>query len=221
MSLSYAQLKTQVASFLKRDDLTSDIPSLITMGENELNRRLEIIPMESVTSFALAQADDTVAFTDIGVGVISVLKLWKTVNGTVDEIFYRTPEQFLAVQQPSTITGQPYYWTVQGGTIVQFQQAADQAYTVYARVRSKFDIATDAATNYLALNHEDIYVYASLAAAAPFIKDDKRIPQWRGLLDVMIEQLNDADQRARAADQAVLIPDIGTLRRIPFNINAG
>lgn len=223
MSLSYAQLETRIASYLKRDDLASDIPSLITAAENELNRRLAIVQMESVTSFTLSAATDTKAFSDIGAGVIAVLKLWKTVNNSVDEVSYRDPEQFIEVWQPSTQTGQPYFWTVQGGTVVQFDEAADQDYPLYARVRSKFDIVNDAPTNYLALNHEDIYLYASLAAAAPFIKDDKRIPQWRGLLDVMIGQLEEMDQAARASREAMLVPGVAGyvgLQR-PFNIYRG
>lgn len=219
MSLTYAGLKTQVANYLKRDDLTSDIPSLITMGENELNRRLLLVERELVTSFTLST--DTTAFSAINSGNCSaVLKLWKTVNSVVEELVYLTPEQFIAEQQISTNTGQPTYWTVQGGSIVQFDRTADQSYTIYARIRIKWDIATDYATNFLALYHEDAYVFASLVQAEPFIKNDKRIGTWRNMLEGVILQLDDADQETRGSREAILIPDFAGARRA-FNITTG
>ena len=43
MSLStYSELKTSVANYLVRDDLTSVIPDFITLTENRLNRELRI-----------------------------------------------------------------------------------------------------------------------------------------------------------------------------------
>ena len=43
MSLStYSELKTSVANYLNRDDLTSVIPDFITLTENRLNRELRI-----------------------------------------------------------------------------------------------------------------------------------------------------------------------------------
>jgi hypothetical protein len=179
--------------------------------------------MESITSFTLSAADDTAAFTDIGASVNAVLGLWKTVNGLVEEIVFRSPEQFIGIQWISTSTGQPNYWTVQGGTIVQFDRTADVNYTIYARVRSKLDIATDYATNWLALNAEDAYVFAALVQAEPFLKNDKRVGTWRAMLETVISQLEEADTKVRAMRQTALVPDafgyVGLSR--PFNINSG
>jgi hypothetical protein len=223
MSLTYAQLKTQVANYLKRDDLTADIPSFITMGENELNRRLDVVQREIMTSFTLTSATDTVAYSAINSGnTEAALKLWKTVNGVVEELVYKTPEQFLGLQQVAANTGQPNYWTVQGGTIIQFDRTADQSYTIYARIRSKWDISTDYATNWLALNGEDAYLFASLVQAEPFLKNDKRIGTWRTMLEGVIAQIDIADSKARASQESELVPDANrAMGAGHFNINTG
>lgn len=223
MSVTYATLQTRIAGYLKRDDIGTDIPSLITLGENELNRRLELVQQEQITSFTLTSGTSSKTFSDIATTVASVLKVWKTVNGAVQELDYRNAEQWLGVLRISTDPDQPCYWTVQGGAILQFDRTADQDYTLYARVRNKFNIATDAATNYLALNHEDAYIFASLVQAEPFLKNDKRVGTWRGMLEIVLSQLEEADTKVRASRETQLIPDaygyVG-LRR-PFNINTG
>lgn len=223
MSLTYDQLKTEVAAYLKRDDLTSQIPNFITMGENELNRRLDLVQMEEATSFTLGAAASTVAFSSISAACVAVLKLWKVVNGVVEELVYLEPLQFLQQRAVAANTGQPNYWTVQGGAIVQFDRVADQAYTIHALIRKKFAVATDYATNWVALNAQDAYVFASLLQAEPFIKNDKRIGTWRAMLESVILQLEEADTKFRASRNTILIPDAAGVvgARGHYNINAG
>ena len=48
---SYTNLKTAIANFLGRDDLTSEIDDFIDLTEADLNRRLRIRAMENVSSF--------------------------------------------------------------------------------------------------------------------------------------------------------------------------
>ena len=51
---NYANLKTAIANFLARDDLTSEIDDFIDLTEADFNRRLRIRAMETVnTSFTI------------------------------------------------------------------------------------------------------------------------------------------------------------------------
>jgi hypothetical protein len=50
---SYTNLKTAIANFLARDDLTSEIDDFIDLTEADLNRRLRIRAMENVSSFTI------------------------------------------------------------------------------------------------------------------------------------------------------------------------
>ncbi len=51
MALStFSDLKTSVASWLARDDLTSVIPDCITLSEAKFNRHLRVADMETFAS---------------------------------------------------------------------------------------------------------------------------------------------------------------------------
>ena len=47
---NYANLKTTIANFLARDDLTSEIDDFIDLTEADFNRRLRVRSMETVDS---------------------------------------------------------------------------------------------------------------------------------------------------------------------------
>jgi hypothetical protein len=47
---SYTNLKTAIANFLARDDLTSEIDDFIDLTEADFNRRLRVRSMETVDS---------------------------------------------------------------------------------------------------------------------------------------------------------------------------
>ena len=50
---TYANLKTSIANFLARDDLTSEIDDFIDLTEADFNRRLRIRDMETSLAFTI------------------------------------------------------------------------------------------------------------------------------------------------------------------------
>lgn len=62
---NYGELKTSIASWLKRSDLTSSIPDFIAMAEDRINRKIRIRAMEanSTLNLTASTAVDTVAGT--------------------------------------------------------------------------------------------------------------------------------------------------------------
>ena len=42
---TYSELKTSIANYLNRDDLTAVIPDFITLTENRLDRELRVRPI--------------------------------------------------------------------------------------------------------------------------------------------------------------------------------
>ena len=223
MSLTYTTLQTQVhTNYLKRPDLVSITPSLITMAENEINRRLRPLQMEEITSFTLGIGDNTKSLTAISASIDSVIRVWKTVNNVFEEIVYLDPLQFLGQRQIAGNPGQPNYYTIQGGSTMYFERTADQAYTIYVHISKKFALATDT-TNWLSENHEDAYLFGTLAQAEPYMKNDKRIVVWRTLFEAVLSQIEESDTGERGNRNAILIPGVAGLVGIPrpFNINTG
>lgn len=222
MSLTYTELQTQIARYLVRDDLNTDITSFITMGENEINRRLKVLPREEIDSFTLATSSDSEPMTSIDPAIDSVIRIWKTVNNDFQEIVYLEPLQFLKQRIISTSPGQPNYYTIQGGMTIVFDRTADQNYTIYVQFAKKFDIANDT-TNWLSQNHEEAYLFGSLVQAEPFLKNDARIITWRTLFEAVMDQIRLSDAQTRGTQNMRLIPGVagyvGAQR--PFNITTG
>ena len=81
---------------------------------------------------------------------------------------------------------------------IEFNRLAPSNITVKMLYRKKWDIASDS-TNTLLSDHPDIYLYLSLAAAAPFMKNDARIQVWKSLA---LEAIADANAQAHETHSA-------------------
>ncbi|MEK9654394.1 MAG: hypothetical protein VW202_01710, partial [Halieaceae bacterium] len=67
MSIStYSELKTSIANFLARDDLTAQIPNFIQLAEARIGRELETREQEKRATAALEVGDEYIALpTDL------------------------------------------------------------------------------------------------------------------------------------------------------------
>ena len=67
MSIStYAELKTSIANFLARDDLTDQIPNFIQLAEGRMNRELETREQQKRVTATLTSGDEYIALpTDL------------------------------------------------------------------------------------------------------------------------------------------------------------
>lgn len=208
---NYTELKAAVADHLTRSDLTAVIPDLITIGESRLNRKLRLLEMEQTASLSASQDSRVVALPS---RFLEALSLRLTASG----------EEYSLVQKDTTdldrliasSSGQPRLYAV--SSQIEFERPADQAYALTLRYFRRLDLATDE-TNFLLTAQPDIYLYSALLAATPRIKNDSRIPIWKGFVDEFIREAN--RQAARTRGKGELTVDAGLSRGRRFNINAG
>ena len=184
---TYTELQTDIANWLNKDNLTSYIPSFIRLAEADFSRRLRIRTMEKTATdtFSAATLDLSSVLTRY-----SEIKLVTVQNASEYWIQnFVSPQQFFQLYNDTT-TGQPRDYTTIGDTL-QFGPAPDSSYTwtiwYYQRVE---DLAT-ASTNDVLTNHPDIYLYGSLVAAEPFIKNDARLATWKLLYETSLSQANE------------------------------
>ena len=101
------------------------------------------------------------------------------------------------LKSASSSTGKPSYFAITGQDF-EFYPAPDAAYTIeviyYATITSLSDTDT---TNFLILNHNDIYLFGTLVQAEPWLMNDERIGIWGALLGKAIEELRVSDQRSQ------------------------
>ena len=190
MSLTtYTELKASIASTLHRADLAGAIPDLITLAEDKLNKRLRIRAMESRVT---ADADsEYIALPD---GFLAMRNLQVNTTPRI-RLEYASPE-WLDVKFPdSSETGTPAFYSFVGGEI-QLAPVPSGSFTLEMDFYKRWDLATDS-TNWLLLNAPRCYYYGALMEAAPYMKDDKRVPMWKELLEGAIDEVSNADSKDR------------------------
>ena len=188
---TYSELKTAVADFLNRDDLTSAIPNFIALAEASLNRRMrapEMVTRATVTvdaEYENRPADwmETIRY-QMNTNPITVLE-------------FVTPEEAIIQKTKFSVSGVPLFFSTVG---TQFQHipAPDGSYTgelmYYARVPGLSDSNT---SNWLLTANPDIYLYATLVQSAPYLKEDERIGVWASILERLMAEYEVAEQRAK------------------------
>jgi hypothetical protein len=190
MSLTnYSDLQTSVAGWLHRADLTAIIPDLVTLGEATINRKLRLLQMENVASLTTSITD---RFATLPTGFMEAIDL---------SLYLDDYPQTLTQVPLSKINGnsltdqaQPRFYAISSNIV--FDVISDEVYTLSLRYLKKLDLATDL-TNYVMTTYPDIYLYATLMAAEPYMKNDKRLGIWAGLLKDGIEAANRLDGRSR------------------------
>lgn len=182
MISNYAELQTAITSWLHRSDLTSLIPDFISLAEAKLNRRLRLRAQENTTTGTVAA---TVA---LPTGYIGMRSLTVSAGGVFSPVTYTAPENI------SGESGQPVSYSIVGDNLI-FQNSST-GYTYSLTYYKPFD-ALSAGVNWLITNAPDVYLYATLLEAAPYLKDDKRIDTWRNMLGESLDLLDRNDKRDR------------------------
>jgi hypothetical protein len=175
---NYAELQTAVANYLHRSDLTSVIPDFITLAETKLNRMLRLRAMQD-------QATGTVASSvALPTGFLEVIALTVTSGGTSWPLLYVPPTKLSGESSTS------FRYSIIGDNIY-FDPAGTETYTL--TYFKKF-AALSAGTNWLIETAPDLYLYATLMEASPYIKDTKSLQIWGAAMTQLIEDLQRADR---------------------------
>jgi hypothetical protein len=196
---TYTELKAAVASWAKRDDLTSTIPDLITLGEERLKRDLKLLQMETTSAVTLTSGNN---YATLPTGFID----WIEFHYDAD---LHEPN-FLNIQElerrRTSSTYRPEHFSISGR--IEFESAADATYAMTMRHYTVWNIASTS-TNWLLTNHPSAYLFTALAEAEPFLKNDKRVALWEAKAKAAIDAINGVDIRVRS--KAPLRVDDGLL----------
>lgn len=190
---TYADLKTAVATWLARGDLTSSIPDFITIAHNKLMRVLRTRDMLTV---------DT-AFS-VGAETVAVPSMWQetksiylTSTSPRYQMHYVSPQRLIEANVNAN-TGIPRWYSVVGANF-HFGPIPDATYTAthvyYAAVAQ---MSADSDHNWILDSHPDLYLYGALLESSPFIQDDPRISLWQTLYDRGISEVQRQSQMAES-----------------------
>jgi len=186
---TFANLKTSIANWLARDDLTSEIPDFIALCEAEFNRELRIRSMETTVTITIDAEQEA-----LPTGFLGVRSFFLNNDGKT-KLTYITPyNQFDT--RGSSRTGTPQAYSIEG-TNFRFSPAPDATYTANLVYYKAFDsLSASTATNHILTNHPAVYLYGSLYHASNFIRGiaPDTVAQWQQLFTTGITQIKTMDE---------------------------
>ncbi len=192
----YSSLKTSVASYLARSDLTNQIPDFIRLAEERLARDLRTRKM-----LVVARADTTASDSTVGLPTDFLEMRDMHLRTTpVQSLTYRSPNAFYAGSRTTDI-GKPIDYTILASEI-QFAPVPDTAYSVQMLYYAKPQYLSDTnITNAFLANYPDALLYAALGEAEPYLMNDARLQTWAALYDRAITAINTSDQSSEYGGQ--------------------
>ena len=192
---TYTELKSTIANWLNRSDLTSEISDdFIKLVEADLNAKLRIRQMEQLDTITIDSETETVP-----TGFIAVRSFYILSGGTKYHLNYITPANLYAIKGGST-TGIPRVYSIEsdnGTEQFRFGPAPDTTYTGYLQYYKAFTpLSSGNASNYILATHPSVYLYGSLFHAANFIGgiDQAQVQNWLAMYQTSLERLEDNDQ---------------------------
>ncbi len=189
---NYSELKSAIADWLDRTDLTDQIPDFITLAEARHKRDFKLRRMETrVTANTIADTeyytlpDQYVAMRNIQLN-----------TDPKTSLEYLTPEQMDRIYSGSN-KGKPKAYTIIGNDI-QLRPLPDSVYEIEMLYYKYFTPLSDSApTNEMLTNHPDAYLYGALVEAEPYLQNDKRLQTWSSLYDRAKQDIISSNERDR------------------------
>jgi|TARA_R110000782_G_scaffold47725_2_gene104771 hypothetical protein len=195
MALStYTELKTTIANWLNRSDLTSEIQDdFIKLTEADLNSKLRIRSM--ITQSAITIDSET---ESLPTGFLQIRDFYILSGETKLPLRYITPSQ-MDQTAGSSSTGCPSIYTILGDTL-RFSPKPDSTYTGYLNYYKTFTPLSDTnVSNYILASHPSIYLYGSLFHAANFLGgiNPQQVQTWQQMYGTVLErlELNDREDQ--------------------------
>ena len=198
--VNYSDLKTSIADWLNRSDLTSVIPDFISLAEASFNKEIRNRKMikratATIDSQYSAVPADWLQTVDFVVEANPVVTLEFTTNEHLDKL-----------RETYTTSGTPKFYTIVGQELEVLPVPDSTTLTGEITYYSKIPNLTDAnPTNWLMNSSPGIYLYGTLLQSAPYLVDDSRIALWSSLYQKLVKDLEIADQKARVGDSTLTI----------------
>lgn len=188
MIATYEDLKTAVATWLARTELTDYIPDLISFAESRIAREFRIRQMEAT-------------FTDtILSGYLSLptryleLKHAYIATNPIQWLERKTAECIYNDYPVRTSTGIPRLIATEANLFI-FGPYPDSNYTVTGTYyASPIAMSVNSDTTALLVMHPSVYLFAALAESEAFDKNDERIELWERKYEAEKKRILDADK---------------------------
>lgn len=200
---NFANLKSSIANWLGRSDLTNEITDFIALAEQDFNSKLANAGYNKMINLETLSVNNEIQALPTGfLGVVSIY----IDSNKKNSLQYVTPETAFSMYGGSLV-GQPEVYTIISDNI-HFYPMPDSTYSVKMYYIKKFDVlANDADTNDILSNHSDIYLYGSLYFSHTFIRgiDPTIIQEWLSFYNNGVERVVALNAKNKYNQDAPLI----------------
>jgi hypothetical protein len=185
---NYSTLKSTIADYLNRADLTSQIETFIQFAEADLNTRLRC--REQIVR---AEATSDAEFVQLPADWLEAINLH--IVGGQQPLRYVTLDEADIINKEQIYTA-PHFYSLMNGAIEIIPEPSDDIdieMIYYSKITSLSNANT---TNWLLTKAPDVYLYGALTHAAPFLMDDQRIPVFAQIYLARVQALQDESQKS-------------------------
>lgn len=184
---TWTELKTALATWMKRTDLTTVIPQAIAFAEGSFQE--SIFCPDRIASTTLAFAGESAALPTDFWGVETAY------TGTSPKLLLQqVTEGELRRAYPYSATGTPEVFAIVGENMVLGPPPSTATvYLTYWQVISPLNGST--ATNWLLTNHSRLYMAASLAWLHSYVRDYDEADRWSAVAAGLANSVNKAGRR--------------------------
>tara|TARA_R100000700_G_C3169607_1_gene144331 strand:+ start:1385 stop:2059 length:675 start_codon:yes stop_codon:yes gene_type:complete len=192
MALSnYTELKSTIANWLNRSDLSSEIADdFIKLTEADFNSKLRIRKMITQVSITIDSETES-----LPADFLQVRDFYIESGSRKFALRYMTPSQMDQTKGTSN-TGLPLAYTILGDTF-RFMPRPDDDYTSRLNYYKKIPALTSSnTTNFILSDHPAIYLYGSLFHAANFLGgyNPQQVQTWQQMFATSMERLEQNDR---------------------------
>ena len=197
---SYANLKTNIADYLARTDLTDKIPMFISLAEKRLNRDLRLRQTLQQSTYSMDSGFTVPTPADF----LEMQDLHLVANPIVP-LTFQTVSQFYRRSGGTSAQGVPVNYTLVADNFVLAPQptGASQISMTYYKIPQPMS-DTNPSNEYLDVC-PDLLLYASLAESAPFLMDDPRLTTWDSLYQTGLASITKSDEQSTFPAQPLAV----------------
>lgn len=177
------ELKTALANWLKRSDLTDRLDEFIVLAEAGFNRVLRVRAMEATMN--------STALTDGAAALPTAFRAFKEVRHGGSTNYTLTPKSLEWVRSQAASTSDARHFAVSGTQVICWPRNGPILGTYYRSIES----IADTESNWLLTAHPDLYLFACLTEAAIYSFDDTRAAFWRQRASALLNEIQESDER--------------------------
>lgn len=186
---NYAELKTAISNWTHRGDIATYADDLVTLGEARINREIRATEMETAMSVTISSGVATAPTGFMG------LKNAYVDGSPTQKLYVKSAADIYDKYPDRSSQGKPTFIAYDAGNFI-FGPYPDSTYTIkgtYYKLQGPLSSGTYA----LFTTNPDLFLFASLAEAAPFMVNDKRVQLWEAKYNQIKNDINARSESQR------------------------